>query len=187
MYAALAEVVADPERRLWHRAMAAVGCDEEIAAALDAHAAVARSRGAVAVAATALERAAALSPDPVRKGERLVRAAELAYELGLVETARGLLAQVEPVEVGSLELARSAWLRHMIDGDVWVAARRGQDVRRDLEADARRRRRGHGAAVAGADRAPMLVDARRVRGHGNMWSTPPRAAAYPRTTRACSR
>ena len=120
MYRALAEVVADPERRLWHRAMAAVGCDEELAAALDAHAAVARRQGAVAVAAAALERAAALTPEAARKGERLVRAAEIAYELGLVETARGLLRQVEPVEVGSLELARSAWLQHMISGDVWV-------------------------------------------------------------------
>jgi DNA-binding CsgD family transcriptional regulator len=116
----LAEVVADPERRLWHRAMAAVGCDEELADALDAHAAVARGRGAVAVAAAALERAAALTPEPARKGERLVRAAEAAYELGLIETARGLLEQVEPVEVGLPEVARSAWLRHMISGDVWV-------------------------------------------------------------------
>jgi DNA-binding CsgD family transcriptional regulator len=120
MYGVLAEVVADPERRLWHRAMAAVGCDEELAAALDAHAAVARHRGAVAVAAAALERAATLTPEPVRKGERLVRAAEIAYELGLVETARSLLQQVQAVEVGSLELARSAWLQHMISGDVWV-------------------------------------------------------------------
>ena len=120
MYSALADVVADPERRLWHRAMAAVGCDEELAAELDAHAALARRRGAVAVAAAALERAAALTPDPARKGKRLVRAAELAYELGLVETARGLLQRVEPVEVGSLERARSAWLQHMISGDVWV-------------------------------------------------------------------
>ena len=54
------------------------------------------------------------------RGERLVRAAEVAYELGLVETARGLLQRVKPVEVGSLEVARSAWLQHMISGDVWV-------------------------------------------------------------------
>jgi DNA-binding CsgD family transcriptional regulator len=120
MYGALAKVVADPERRLWHRAMAAVGCDEEIAAALDTHAAVARRRGAVAVAAAALERAAALTPDPARRGERLVRAAEVAYELGLVETARDLLQRVKPAEVDSLEVARSAWLQHMISGDVWV-------------------------------------------------------------------
>jgi DNA-binding CsgD family transcriptional regulator len=120
MHGALAKVVADPERQLWHRAMAAVGCDEELAAALDAHAAVARRRGAVAVAAAALERAAALTPEPVRKGERLVRAAEVAYELGLVEIVRRLLRQVEAVEIGPLEAARSAWLRHMIIGDVWV-------------------------------------------------------------------
>jgi DNA-binding CsgD family transcriptional regulator len=120
MYGVLAEVVADPERRLWHRAMAAVGCDEELADALDAHAAVARGRGAVAVAGAALERAAALTSEPARKGERLVRAAEIEYELGLIETARGLLARVQPGEVGSLELARSAWLQHMISGDVWV-------------------------------------------------------------------
>jgi DNA-binding CsgD family transcriptional regulator len=119
-YGALAAVVGDAERRLWHRAMAAVGCDEELAGALDSHAAVARRRGAVVVAAAALEHAAALTPDPVRKGERLVRAAEVAYELGLVEIARGLLEQVDPVEVGPVELARSAWLQHMISGDVWV-------------------------------------------------------------------
>jgi DNA-binding CsgD family transcriptional regulator len=120
MYGSLAEVVADPERQLWHRAMAAVGPDEELAAALDAHAAVARRRGAAAVAAAALERAATLTPEPVRKGERLVRAAEVAYELGLVEIVRRLLQQVEAVEIGPLEAARSAWLQHMISGDVWV-------------------------------------------------------------------
>jgi DNA-binding CsgD family transcriptional regulator len=120
MFGALADVVNDPERRLWHRAMAAVGRDDELAAELDAHAAASRRRGAVAVAAAALERASALTSEPARRGQRLVRAAEIAHELGLVETARTLLAQVEPVEIGLLELARSAWLRHMISGDVWV-------------------------------------------------------------------
>ena len=120
MHAVLAAVVADPERRLWHRAMAAVGPDEELAAALEAHAAAARRRGAAAAAAAALERAATLTPEPVRKGERPVRAAEVAYELGLVETVRRLLQQVEAAEIGPLETARSAWLQHMISGDVWV-------------------------------------------------------------------
>ncbi len=120
MHGALARVVADPERQLWHRAMGAVDPDEELAAALEAHAAVARRRGAAAVAAAALERAATLTPEPVRKGERLVRAAEVAYELGLVEIVRRLLAQVEAVEIGPLESARAAWLRHMLSGDVYV-------------------------------------------------------------------
>jgi DNA-binding CsgD family transcriptional regulator len=119
MYAALAEVVADDERRLWHRAMAAVGHDEDVADALESHAQVARRRGAVTVAAAALERAAALTADPHRKGERLVRAAELAYDLGLVDVVQRLLHQAEPLEVGPLEAARLAWLRQMVGGEVW--------------------------------------------------------------------
>ncbi len=43
MYAALAHVVRDPERRLWHPAAAAVGHDEEVASALDEHAQIARA------------------------------------------------------------------------------------------------------------------------------------------------
>ena len=119
MYGALAEVVNDPERGLWHRAMAAVGPDAAIAQALDDHAASARRRGAVMVAAVALERAAALTADPHSKGERLVRAAEIAHDLGLAPVVRRLLAEAEPINVGALETARLAWLRQMISGDVW--------------------------------------------------------------------
>src|SRR6266853_2716001 len=49
MYRALAEVVADPERQIWHRAMAAQGPDENIASALEQHARLAAARGSVAV------------------------------------------------------------------------------------------------------------------------------------------
>ena len=118
-YAALAEVVTDPERRIWHRAMATVGYDEDVAAALQRHAAAARRRGAVMVAAAALERAAALTADPRRRGERLVQAADAAYELGAVDVVRRLLQQAEPLEVGELEAARLAWLQQMVSGDVW--------------------------------------------------------------------
>jgi DNA-binding CsgD family transcriptional regulator len=120
MYGALAGVVVDPERQLWHRGMSAVGHDEEVAAALDEHAHRARRRGAVTVAAAALERAALLTGDPRRKGERLVQAAELAFELGLVDVVRRLLTQAQALEIGSLEAARLAWLQQMISGDVWV-------------------------------------------------------------------
>jgi DNA-binding CsgD family transcriptional regulator len=118
-YAALAEVVADPERRVWHRAMAAVGYDEDVAAALERHAAAARRRGAVMVAAAALERAAELTADPRRRGERLVRAADAAYELGAVDVVRRLLQQAELLDISELEAARLAWLQQMISGDVW--------------------------------------------------------------------
>jgi DNA-binding CsgD family transcriptional regulator/tetratricopeptide (TPR) repeat protein len=99
--------------------MAAVGFDEEVAAALDLYAVAARKRGAVIVAASALERAAALTADPHRRGERLVRAADAAYELGAVDVVRRLLEHAEPLDVGELEAARLAWLQQMISGDVW--------------------------------------------------------------------
>ena len=120
MYAALAEVVHDPERRLWHRAASAVGHDDEVASALEAQAQIARRRGAVMVAAAALERAAMLTADPRRKGERLVRAAELVYDLGPVDVVSRLLTEAESLEVGPLDAARAAWLQQMITGDVWV-------------------------------------------------------------------
>ena len=119
-YAALAEVVKDPERRIWHRAMATVGYDEAVADALERHAVAARRRGAVMVAAAALERAAALTADPRRRGERLVRAADAAWELGAVDVVRGTLEQAESLEVGELEAAKLAWLQQMVSGDVWV-------------------------------------------------------------------
>ncbi|MGO9490405.1 MAG: helix-turn-helix transcriptional regulator [Solirubrobacteraceae bacterium] len=119
MYAALAEVVRDPERRPWHRAACAVGPDEEVASALEEQAQIARRRGAVMVAAAALERAAMLTADPRQKGERLVRAAELVYDLGRVDVVSRLLREAESLEVGPLEAARLAWLQQMISGDVW--------------------------------------------------------------------
>jgi DNA-binding CsgD family transcriptional regulator len=119
MYAALAEVVRDPERRLWHRAACTVGHDDDVASALEEQAQIARRRGAVMVAAASLERAAMLTADPRRKGERLVRAAELVYDLGRVDVVSELLRAAESLEVGPREAARMVWLQQMINGDVW--------------------------------------------------------------------
>src|SRR6266851_3946173 len=121
-YAALATVVDDPERRLWHRAMAAEGHDEEIATALDEHARSARRRGAVTVAGAALERAAALTADPHRKSSRVVAAAEVAYELGLADAVRRVLQQAERLDLDLLDAARLAWLQQMVTGNVWYEA-----------------------------------------------------------------
>lgn len=119
-YAALARAVSDPERQLWHRAMAADGPNEEIAVDLEKHARRARRGGAVTVAGAALERAAALTGDPERKGQYLVAAAEVAYEVGLSDEVRRLLRQAEALHPGPFEAARLAWLRQMISGTVWV-------------------------------------------------------------------
>src|SRR5216683_1703863 len=118
-YAALATVVDDPERRLWHRAMAAEGPDEEIATALEDHARMARRRGAVTVAGAALERAAALTADTHRKSARVVAAAEVAYELGLAAAVRRLIQRAETLDLDPMHSARLAWLRQMVTGNVW--------------------------------------------------------------------
>ena len=120
MYAALAEAVADPERSMWHRAMAVEGPDELIASALEKHARAARGRGAVTVAGAALERAAALTADLHKRGRLLVAAAEIAYELGLADVVRRVLHEAEPLDLAVLEAARLAWLRQVVSGDVWV-------------------------------------------------------------------
>src|SRR6266568_428138 len=119
MYRALAEVVADPERRLWHRAMAARKPDENIASALEHHARLAAARGAVTVAGAALERAAALTADSSRKGARLVAAAEIAYELGLVDSARRLVDEAKAFDLGARDQARLDWFRQISSGSVW--------------------------------------------------------------------
>jgi DNA-binding CsgD family transcriptional regulator len=119
MYRALAEVVANPERQLWHRAMAGKEPDENTASALEQHARLAAARGAVTVAGAALERAAALTADSPRKGARLVAAAEIAYELGLLESARRLVEEATLFDLGGRDLARLSWFRQILSGSVW--------------------------------------------------------------------
>jgi DNA-binding CsgD family transcriptional regulator len=119
MYRALADVVADPERQLWHRAGATNEPDENIASALEQHAHLAAARGAVTVAGAALERAAALTSDSPRKGARLVAAAEIAYELGLIEGARRLVDQAKAFDLSARDQARLAWFSQIMSGSVW--------------------------------------------------------------------
>jgi len=111
-HAALTEVlVGQPDRHAWHRAAATLGPDEEVAAVLDEAADRAAHRGAVAVAITALERAAELSERPALRGRRLVRASELALELGRPAVGTRLLRAAEPLELASEDALRLSWLR----------------------------------------------------------------------------
>jgi DNA-binding CsgD family transcriptional regulator len=120
MYGALAKIVTNEERRLWHRAMAAVAPDEQLAGELEQYAVASVRRGAVAAAAAAVERAAALTPNPRTRGHRLVLAAELGYELGLSDPVSRLVEEAKQLEVSSSDTARLAWLGEMTSGNVWV-------------------------------------------------------------------
>jgi DNA-binding CsgD family transcriptional regulator len=118
-HAALAGVVADPDRVAWHRASAAVLPDEDVARDLEAAAARARRRGAVVDAVAALERAADLSPAELDRGRRLVRAAELADELGRGDVTQRLLDAAEPLALDPLDRLRVEWRRGVRAEGVW--------------------------------------------------------------------
>jgi DNA-binding CsgD family transcriptional regulator len=75
---ALAEVLTDPadvDRRTWHLAAAAVGPDEQVAAALERAGEQYRERLAYASCAAAMERAAELSEAPANRARRALEAA----------------------------------------------------------------------------------------------------------------
>ncbi|MEU9454400.1 AAA family ATPase [Streptomyces sp. NPDC048277] len=77
-----AGLAGEPDRRAWQLAAAATGQDAEVADALAESAERARGRGGYAAAATALERAAELTPAPELRARRLLTAAQSAMFAG---------------------------------------------------------------------------------------------------------
>ena len=114
---------ADPDRRAWHRAQAAAGPDEEVAAELDDSAGRAQARGGLAAAAAFLERAAQLTPDPARRAGRTLAAAQ-ALQAGAFGKALELLATAEAGPLDELQGARADWLR----GQIAFASGPGSDA-----------------------------------------------------------
>ena len=110
---ALAEVLGaagDPARRAWHRAAAAQGPDDAIAADLESAARQARRRGAHAAAATAFERAAALTTADGPRGQRLLAAAEASWRSGRTDHVLGLIGQIRPLLTDERDHAQLALL-----------------------------------------------------------------------------
>jgi DNA-binding CsgD family transcriptional regulator len=82
----------DPERHAWHRAQASPGPDDDVAAELDRSAQRAVARGCLAAAGEYLQRAVALTVDPVQRSERAVTAAQGKIRAGDFDAAVELLA-----------------------------------------------------------------------------------------------
>ena len=117
VHRALAEATdpdTDPDRRAWHRAQAASGPDEVVAAELERSADRAQARGGVAAAAAFLARAAELTPDPSERGRRALAAARAKFDAAAADAALALLATAELAPLDELQRARSERLRARI-------------------------------------------------------------------------
>jgi DNA-binding CsgD family transcriptional regulator len=114
----------DPDRRAWHRAHAAVGVDEPVAAELERSADRARARGGAAAAAAFLAQAAELTPDPAVRGRRALAAAEAKFDAAAADPALELLATAELAPLDELQRARLERLR----AEIAFARTRGSDA-----------------------------------------------------------
>ena len=127
VHQALAEATdaaADPDRRAWHRAQATAGLDEDVAAELERSAARAGARGGVAAGAAFHERAAELTPDPVRRAQRALLAAHCKHQAGAADAALRLLAMAEAGPLDELDSARA----QLLHAQITFATTRGRDA-----------------------------------------------------------
>jgi DNA-binding CsgD family transcriptional regulator len=175
----------DPDRRAWHRAHAALGVDEAVAAELERSADRARSRGGAAAAAAFLARAAELTPDPAERGRRALAAAQAKFDAAGADAALDLLAIAE---LAPLDEFQRAWLERL-RAEITFARTRGSDApallldaaRRLEPLDAAMARETHLEAMAAAMFAGRLGDGPGVREAAEAAHAAP-APAQPRAT-----
>jgi DNA-binding CsgD family transcriptional regulator len=114
----------DPDRHAWHRAHAAAGPDEDVAAELEGSAGRAQARGGLAAAAAFLERATALTLDPEKRAERALSAASVQVQAGEFEATRDLLSIAEAQAPNDFQQARI----ELIEAELAFASTRGGDA-----------------------------------------------------------
>ena len=174
----------DPDRRAWHRAHAAVGVDETVAAELEHSADRAKARGGAAAAAAFLAYAMELTPDPAERGRRGLAAAQAKFDAGASDAALELLATTELAPVDELQHARLERLR----AEIAFERTRGNeaprlllDAARHLEPlDAAMARETHLEAMAAAMFAGRLGDKPDIREIAEASRTAPVAQQPPR-------
>ncbi|OBH01175.1 MULTISPECIES: LuxR family transcriptional regulator [unclassified Mycobacterium] len=122
VHRALAEATdprSDLDRRAWHRAQAAAGPDETVAAELEGSADRALARGGMAAGAAFLERAAMLTPAADRRAVRMLAAAKAKRDAGVLDAALRLLATAATGPLDALQTAQVEYLRGEIAFDRW--------------------------------------------------------------------
>jgi DNA-binding CsgD family transcriptional regulator len=188
---ALAEVTnpdTDPDQRAWHRAHAAVGVDEEVAAELERSADRAQARGGAAAAAAFLAHATELTPDPAQRGRRAMAAAQAKFNAAASDAALELLATAELAPLDELQRAQLERLR----AEIAFARTRGRgapslllDAARRLEPlDPAMARETHLEAMAAAMFAGRFGERPGVRETAEAAQAAP---AAPRPSRAVDR
>jgi DNA-binding CsgD family transcriptional regulator len=127
VHRALAESIdvdVDPDRKAWHRALAAPGYDENVAFDLERSADRAQARGGIAAAAAFLERSAELTRDPDLRAQRMLDAAQAGLRAGAFEVVVGLLAVVEVGHLDELSRARIG----LLHAEIAFVQNRGLDA-----------------------------------------------------------
>jgi DNA-binding NarL/FixJ family response regulator len=127
VHRALAEATdgdTDPDRRAWHRARAAAGPGEQVAAELERSAGRARARGGIAAAAAFLQRSVALTVDPAKRAERALAAAQASLQAGRFDEALGLVATAQ---TGPLDEHQAAVVA-LVVGQVAFASAHGREA-----------------------------------------------------------
>jgi DNA-binding CsgD family transcriptional regulator len=122
--AAATDADADPDRRAWHRAQAAAGLDEDVAAELERSAGRARARGGLAAGAAFHERAVELTPDPRRRAQRALLAARGKHQAGAPDAALRLLAVAQAGPLDEPERARA----QLLHAQITFAMTRGREA-----------------------------------------------------------
>jgi DNA-binding CsgD family transcriptional regulator len=124
----------DPDRRAWHRGRSADGPDEVVADELERSAERAQARGGLSAAAAFLQRAAELTPDPARRVERSLAAAQAKLDVADAASASDLMAAAELGPVDELQRARL----DRLGAQIAFARQRGRDAPPLLLAAAKR-------------------------------------------------
>jgi DNA-binding CsgD family transcriptional regulator len=127
----------DPDRRAWHRAHAALAPEEDVAEELERSASRAQERGGFAATAAFLARSSELTPEPHRRAQRALAAANAKRLAGLPDAADALIEIASQGPLDELERTVAQRLRGQLaldSGRVGDAAPLLLDAARRLEA-----------------------------------------------------